>query len=112
MSQLDENHLDALEATITEYGFSTEPGGANHEVEGAETTHQNAAEALAKLRDPRTLDEIMCELREHPDFRAVVVWQAADEDGLEDPDAIEWGDVEDRMTERGWDAIYFFTESK
>lgn len=53
MGLLDENQIDALEAAITEYGFSTEPGGANHEVEGADDTYQNQVAALQEIKGQR-----------------------------------------------------------
>lgn len=60
----------------------------------------------------RDVGAIIDELRAHPDCLALVVWLPADTEGLADPDAVQWGDVEDRMTERGWDSIYYFTDPK
>lgn len=57
-----------------------------------------------------TIYDLIQTVRRHPDARAVVVFTAED---CDDPEgAVDWGSVEDRMTERGWDAIEYYVDSE
>lgn len=54
--------IEALEAGLSEYGFSTEPGGANHGDDQAEESYRLLSALTARAKAGETLDLTQAEL--------------------------------------------------